>query len=409
MSRSQRIASTAFASLLANKQRTILMMLGLAVGTAVLSATIVIGQGTSERIMSVVRQHGLDMVMIRAGGEVQIFAPQGDLEIAALFEPDARAIEAEIPNVAQASAVQNQRGINVVFEDRSVVTRAFGVEPSWIEVRSREIAEGEFITDADMAAMGRVAVLGDRVARELFPQGGATESIIRVNNEPYTVKGVFSEVGVGAGGDDFDDRIVIPFTTSARRLVNRPYLEQIVFRVSDIERIPETAEQVRELLRVRHTIAPGTPDDFFVREPEVVEGAALETSTTLFALMIGASAVALIAGGLVIMNLMLIAVSQRGREIGLRRALGARASDITRQFVFEALFVALAGGVIGLILGLAGAWVLAAGGFASVYVTWVPFALAVAACVAIGVAFGVHPARKAAQLNPATTLRGRAI
>jgi putative ABC transport system permease protein len=197
-------------------------------------------------------------------------------------------------------------------------------------------------------------------------------------------------------------------TTSARRLLNRPYFEQIIIRVSEVERVPETAERLRELLAVRHAIAPGQPHDFFVREPEHVEGGALETSSTLSALLLAISLVALAVGGLVIMNLMLASVSQHTKEIGLRRALGARKSDIARQFLLESLFVSIGGGVVGVLVGIAVAVALGAAGVASSTVTWVPFAVALLACVVVGLVFGIHPASKAARVDPVVTLRGRA-
>jgi putative ABC transport system permease protein len=408
MSRSRRIAKDVAQSLMAQRSRALLMMLGLAVGVSVLSAVIMIGQGTRAEVMDLVAKHGLDMIMVRAGGDAQVFAPQADRGLASLMEADARAIEAEVPEVLQASVVQNQRGITVVAGDRSVVTRAFGVEPAWVDIRRWPMGEGEFVSDADSAALARVVVLGVKVARELFPEGGAVGQTVRVNNDPYTVKGVFAEVGTSAGGDDYDDRIIVPFTTSSRRLFNRPYVEQIVFQVADVSRIDDVADRTRDLLRVRHNIAPGANDDFFVREPEDVEGAALETSNTLLTLMLATSVVAMLAGGFVIMNLMLMAVSQRAREIGLRRAIGARTSDITTQFLFESLFVALCGGVMGVLIGVLGAEILELAGFASSRVTWLPFAIALAACVVVGLAFGIHPARKAATLDPVTSLRGRA-
>lgn len=409
MSRSQRIARDVLVSLSAQKHRVVLMMLGLAVGVAMLSAVIVIGQGTRERIMGLVERHGLDMVMVRAGGEVQVFAPQSDRGLASLVESDVAAIAREVPYVQMVSGVQNGRGITVVYEDRSVVTRGFGVGPDWLEIRRWALAEGEFLSESDMAAMSRVVMLGFKVAQALFPGGGALGRTVRVNNDPYVVKGVFGYMGTDAAGiDDWDDRIVVPLATSARRLFNRPYLEQIVVRVADVQRVPEAAERIRALLAVRHGLAPGQPHDFFVREPDDVEGAALETASTLSALLLAVSLVALFAGGLVIMNLMVASVSQRSREIGLRRAMGARASDISRQFLLEALFVALAGGAVGVAAGTAIAAALRAAGLASSRITWVPFAVALVACAVIGVVFGIHPARKAARVDPAASLRGRA-
>jgi ABC-type antimicrobial peptide transport system permease subunit len=385
------------------------MMLGVAVGVAVLSAVIAIGQGTTARVMELVETHNLDMIMVRAGGDVQVFAPRADRGLSTLFPEDARAIEREIPNIDLVSVTQNKRNVNLVYEDRSAVTRLFGVDPSFSEVRHRPLIVGEFISNADMSSMARIAILGDAVAKTLFPQGDAVGRTIRIENEPYVVKGVFAPVGMAANNEDNqDDRVVIPYTTSARRMLNRPFVEQIVMRVNDTSRIPETAEGVRALLRVRHNIGQGKPDDFFVREPDHVVDAAFQTPRMLFSLMAAVSIVALIGGGLVIMNLMLIAVSQRSREIGLRRAIGARTGDITQQFLLESLFVALVGGAVGVALGLIVAWGLDAAGLVVSRITWVPFVAAVAACTVVGIAFGVQPARKAAHLDPAASLSGRA-
>ncbi len=405
MNRSRRITRDALASLLADKRRTALMMVGLATGVAVLSAVVAVGQGTRQRVLGLVRKHGLDMLMVRAGGEAQVFAPRADRGLAVLFEADARAIEAELPNVAMVSAVQNQRGIPVVHQDRSVTTRAFGVEDDWMEIRRWGVAEGEFVSAADLATASRVVLLGARVARDLFPQGGAVGQVVRVAGDPFTVKGVFVEMGASAGGDDWDDRIVMPYTTSSRRVLNRPALEQIVIRVADARRLGATADRVRELLRTRHAIGPGERDDFFVREPEDVEGAALEASSTLTALLLAVAIVALLAGGVVIANSMLAAVAQRAREIGIRRAAGAQASDIARQFLLEAVAVALAGGLVGVAAGIAAAASLGAVGIASSRITWLPFALALGSCALIGLAAGVLPARRAARLDPAAAIR----
>jgi ABC-type antimicrobial peptide transport system permease subunit len=308
---------------------------------------------------------------------VQVFAPQTDRGLATLMPEDARAIEAEIANVEMVSVVQAQRGIDVSFEDRATTTRVFGVDPTFSELRYRPLAEGDFISDADMTAMARVAWLGDKVAKDLFPQGGAVGSTIRVEGDPYIVRGIFAPVGMAADG------------------------------IADISRIPETAERIRALLRVRHTIE-GEQDDFFVREPDHVVDAAFAAPRILFGVMAAVSLVALIGGGIVIMNLMLVAVSQRTKEIGLRRAIGAHVSDITRQFQFEAVFVSLAGGIVGVILGLGVASGLQAAGMAESRITAWPFLAALVACTVIGIAFGVYPARKAASVDPAASLRGRA-
>jgi putative ABC transport system permease protein len=383
------------------------MMLGPAAGVAMLSAVIISAQGARQEVMELVAKHGLDMLMVRAGGEVQVFAPRADRGLSVLFAEDAVAIENEIPGVTMVSPVQNQRGIEVVARDGSIVTRAFGVDADWMTIRRWGVTEGEFISDADIADANRVVLLGAKVARALFPDGGALGQTVRVNNDPYVVKGLFIEMGASAGGDDWDDRIVVPYTTSTRRLLNRPSLEQVVIRVTDASQMPQTAEQVRALLRVRHQIGAGEADDFFVREPEDVEGAALGTSATLWRLLMVVALVAVLVGGFATANLMLAGVSQRTQEIGLRRAAGARATDIQWQFVVESLLVAVLGGMVGVVIGVAVALGLSSLGLAVIHVSWVPFVAALIACVTIGVAAGLVPARRAARLDPAVAVRAR--
>lgn len=409
MSRWQRTAKEAWRDLKANPQRTALMAAGITAGVAVLSAVIVAGQGTRASIMERVARHGMDMLMVRAGGDVQVFAPTADRGIAALSAEDARAIESSIRNVRLVSETQNQRGIDVVYRDLATTTRVFGVGPDWPQIRRWTVVEGGFLDDDDMASLARVAILGHGVAARLFPEGGAIGQTIRVNGDPYTVKGVFGSMGTNAGGDDWDDRIVIPVTTSARRLFGRAYMEQIVMQVRDARRTAETAEEVRSLLRERHRIAAGAPDDFFVREPDDVQEAALETSGTLTAMLLAISFVALLAGGLVIANVMLLSVSQRTHEIGLRRAVGARREDIQRQFLFDAILVTTLGAVAGVVVGILGSWGLAAAGVAAARLTWLPFGVALAAAAAVGLLAGTIPARRAAAVEPAAALAERRL
>ena len=407
MSRSKRIIRDAITSLRANRSRSFLMMLGPAAGVALLSATMITTQGARTEVNSLIAKHGLDMIMIRAGGEVQVFAPNADRGLSVLFAEDALAIEREIPGVQMVSPVQNQRGITVVARDRSVVTRAFGVDSDWMTIRRWGVAEGDFISDADVAGASRVVLLATKVARELFPEGGALGETVRINNDPYIVKGVFVEMGTDAGGDDWDNRVVVPYTTSTRRLFNRPSLEQIVLRVNDASRMEETAERVRALMRVRHQVGQGEADDFFVREPEDVGSAATETSSTLWTLLLVVSLVGLVAGGLATANLMMAGVSQRMQEIGIRRATGAREADINQQFVTESLLISLGGGVIGVALGVGAALGLEALGLAQAHLTWAPMTMALLASVVIGLTVGTRAARSAAKMDPATAVRMR--
>ncbi|MBZ5496888.1 MAG: ABC transporter permease [Acidobacteriia bacterium] len=405
MNRSLRLLQQAGDSLLSNRLRSFLMMLGLVIGIASLTAVICIGQGTRAQVMDMVAKQGWDLIMIRAGSAKQVFAPTTDRTVASLMEADTQAIEAGLGNIRYVSSVQNQRGWEVVYGDQSVKTRIFGVGPTWHYIRRRPVERGEFLSQADLVNMNRVAILGFRTAKMLFGAGDPIGQTIRIGSEAFQVKGVFVEAGITPGGDDWDDRIVIPFTTSSKRLFGRLYLEQIVVQVRDARKLHQTAEQIRKLLRERHQIRAGAEDDFFVREPEDVKETALTTSSTLTTLLIAISAISMLVGGVVIMNLMLISVSQRVHEIGLRLTVGARPRDILVQFLFEALGVALAGGVLGAAGGAGIASLLAWKGVAVSQITWIPFAISIAACTLVAVAFGLYPARKAARLDPVAALR----
>jgi putative ABC transport system permease protein len=383
------------------------MMLGLLIGVASLTAVICIGQGTRAEVMNMVAKQGWDLIMVRAGSAKQVFAPTTDRTIASLTEADAQAIEAGLGNIRYVSSVQNQRDWEVSYGRESVKPRVFGVGPTWHHIRHRPVERGEFLSQADLVNMSKVAILGCRTAKMLFGDADPVGQTIRIGNEAFQVKGVFVEAGVAPGGDDWDDRVVIPFTTSSRRLFGRLYLEQIVVQVRDPRKLPQTAEQIRKLLRERHQMRAGAEDDFFVREPEDVKQAALVTSSTLTTLLMVISSIAMLVGGIVIMNLMLISVSQRVHEIGLRRTVGARRKDILGQLLLESLCVALLGGLLGAAGGVGIASLLAWTGVAVSKVTWIPFAISFASCSLVAVLFGLYPARRAAQLDPVAALRDK--
>lgn len=402
----------ACASLWAHRLRTGLMMLGVVIGVASLTAVVCVGQGTRDRIMGLVAKHGLDMLMVRPGNPhvrthvMAVNTTDTGRPPSSLTEEDARAIETGISNVRRVAVVQNQRGLDLRYGDTAVKIRTFGVSPNWELIRRRGVLLGEGITEEDMAHAAKVMVLGYNTWHELFGDADPVGQTVHLNGDAYKVRGVFVEMGVSEGGDQWDDRIVIPFTTSSKKLFGRTYLEQIVMQVKDVDRILETQAEVAALLRERRGLAPGQEADFFVRDPAMVAEVRAGSSKTLTRVLVVLSAIALVVGGLVIMNIMLVSVSERTREIGLRRALGARRGDIVAQFLLEALLVAVAGGVLGIAAGAASAPAVAALQANLVSkVTWLPFALGVASCTVVAVGFGLYPARKAARVDPAVALR----
>jgi len=409
MNRNVKLLREARASLLGNKLRAFFMMLGLVIGVASLTVVICIGEGTRAKITSKVAEQGSDIIIVRPGGARQVFAPATDRSIATLVEADVEAIEAGIGNIRYISPVQNQRDWEVIAGDQSAKSTIFGVGPDYYLARHREMGKGGFISQSDLVNMAKVAVLGTETAKALFGTANPVGQSIRIGSAAFQVKGVLAEQGVSLGGNEKDDRVLIPFTTSSKQLFGRLYLEHIDIQVRDRHKLPQTAGQVRSLLRERHQIHSGAEDDFFVREPEDVVEAALATSSTLTTLLMVISGVSLLVGGIVIMNLMLISVSQRVHEIGLRRTVGARRQDILRQFLLESVSVALAGGLVGAVAGAGIALLLAWCGVAVSRITWLPFSIAFVACGVVAVLFGLYPARKAARLDPVAALREKQL
>lgn len=405
MLRPLRIAREALATIAGNRLRFLMMIAAIFIGIASLTVVICISQGTKQRVMMLVSRHGLDALMIRPGSGKESGTPGGDRSIVSLSEADALAIETSVRNVLRVAPVQNQRGLEVKYAEKSITTMVFGVTPAWAEVRRFGAAEGEFISGEDMMLSSRVCLLGRTVKKSLFGDADPVGQTIRIRNVAFIVKGVLVEKGASASGKDRDDRIVIPLTAASKRLFARTYLNQIVIQVRDVRAIHSTADDIRTLLRERHGLRSGAVDDFAIREPKELIDVASGTSTTLTALLLAMAGIAMLVGGIVIMNIMLISVSERRAEIGLRRAVGARKRDITGQMLIECLSVALAGGLLGVLFGVGVTTVLSLAGIAASRVGWLPFAVSVVCCSAIAVVFGIYPAKKAASIDPIAALR----
>ncbi|MBC8874320.1 MAG: ABC transporter permease [Planctomycetes bacterium] len=402
MAKQTKIIREACVALASHKLRTFLMMISIVIGIASLTAVICIGQGTKAEIMGRVGKHGNDMIMVRPGGTMQVFAPDKDRALVSLKPEDTATIEERLSNIRRIASVQNERNWDVSYKDKTVKQRIFGVEPEWANIRRSDgIHLGRALEEGDEQGAARVGVLGWITWKELFGDEDPVGATIRVGDNPFEVVGVFPELGAAAGKDDWDFRVVVPKSTSTKRLFGRPHLEQIVIQVQDAEKLHETAEQVRAVLRENHGLAPDAEDDFFVREPKHIADAALSTSKTLNNLLYATTGIALLIGGIVIMNIMLLSVSERAREIGLRRALGARRRDILGQFLTEALAVTLAGGVVGVACGVAASVLLAE----HVKITGVSLAVSIVSCSAVALLFGLYPARKAAAVDPVVAMR----
>ena len=402
----------ALRGLLANKVRTFLMMIGVIIGIAALISIVAVGQGAKAKVVKRVgKMWGTNPIMVTASAGGPNAGPHMGMGVGVgaqtLTDEDLQAIEKEVPNVGKASPGLLKSDVQVKYRQKAKTTEVFGITPDFREYRSWDVDGGEFISDDDVRSLARVALIGQTVAQELFGDADPVGANIMIDNVSFKVKGLLMARGTNPEGGDLDDRVMIPVATFSRRLYNVTYLSNIVVQLKDISRMDETANAITALLRDRHHIVPPKQDDFAVRTPSGVVRMFSGTTQTL-ALFLGiVSAIALLVGGLVIMNIMLISIGERTREIGIRRALGARCKDILNQFLAEAVMVTLTGGLIGVGAGVAVARVLSVMKGMPTVVSWQAVGLAVAFSVVVGIVFGVQPARRAARMNPVEALRGK--
>ena len=402
----------ALRGLSANKVRTFLMMVGIIIGIAALISIVAVGQGAKAKVVkSAEKMWGTNPIMVTASAGGPNAGPHMGMGVGVgaqtLTMEDLQAIEKEVPNVRKASPGLLKSDVQVKYRQQAKTTEVFGITPDFREYRSWDVESGEFISDDDVRSLSRVALIGETVARELFGDEDPTGARIMIDNVSFKVKGLLMKRGTNPSGGDLDDRVMIPVTTFSRRLYNVTYLSNIVIQLKNINRMDETANAITALLRDRHQIVPPKQDDFGVRTPSGVVQVFSGTTQTLTLFLGIVSAIALLVGGLVIMNIMLISIGERTREIGIRRALGARRKDILRQFLAEAVMVTLTGGLIGVLAGIAAARALSVMKGMPTVVSWQAIGLAVAFSVLIGIIFGVQPARRAAHMNPVEALQGK--
>lgn len=401
--RIMRIAKEGARALAAHRLRTFLMMAGTIIGIAALTVIMAVGKGTEKNVMKRVNSFGTHVIMVTAGGGKGFSPPQEG--VTTLRPDDAEAIRAQVQGVQLLNVFAMKRGLPVkagANQTQAVVT---GTDQNWHEAWDWDVTDGEPITEEDQATMSRVCILGTTTARELFGSQNPIGEYVQVGNVRFRVKGVLQTRGVSPHGGDFDSRVMIPLSTALRRLFNQDHVTNIRVRVGDSSRLDQLGEEIRQLIRQRHTITPPKEDDFAVFTAAEVAKEARDISGTLTYLLIALAGLSLLVGGIVLMNILLISVGERKKEIGLRRALGATQGDIFRQFLVESLSVTIIGMVAGSLLGWAISVVLARVTQSPVVISWEPFALALAFALVVGVFFGVQPARRAAKLRPVEALR----
>ena len=387
-----------------NKMRTILTMLGMIIGVGAVITMVALGTGARTTIEDRVKSAGTNMILVNAGNYSQGGVRMGQGNSTTMTPDDANAIKT-IAGVQYAAAGAQTRG-QIIAGNQNWSTQVQGTDVDLPLIRSWATKYGSFFTSADVTGAQKVAVLGTVVSDTLFgPDVDPTGQIIRIRSQPFKVIGVMVSKGQSSMGQDQDDTIFVPYTTVMKKLQGQQNINNITVSAAQADQIQDTAEAIRGVLRTRHKIQPGDVDDFMVRTLEEMASVQTETTKTMTTLLASIAGVSLLVGGIGIMNIMLVSVTERTREIGLRMAIGARGKDVLLQFLVEAIVISLIGGLIGIGLGF--------GLSAAVqkFMQWPAvispnaIALAFGFAAVTGVFFGFYPARKAAGLDPIEALR----
>jgi len=393
----------ALAALWRNKTRAMLTTLGVIIGVASVIAMVGIGAGAQQRIAAQLESMGTNTLVVMPGSSTRGGVHSGVGTVTSMTRADATAIQ-NLPGVI-AVAPSVRAPVQLRYRGTNWGTGVEGVTPEYISVKNWSITDGEFFTEQDVISADNVCVLGKTVVKELFGLANPIGETIVMKGLACTVKGVLSEKGASAWGSDEDDRVLAPLTTIQRKILGITHIERMEVQTAGRSATYQVMKEVTSLLHERHRIQDGQPDDFRVfNRAELAKSS--EESARVFTWLLGSIAsVSLLVGGIGIMNIMLVSVTERTREIGIRMALGARRRDILWQFLLEAIVLSAAGGMLGILLGLAGALLLTK--FSAFPVSITPWSVIVAFVFAaiVGVFFGLHPARKASRLLPIEALR----
>ena len=387
-----------------NKMRSGLTMLGIIIGVAAVIAMVGIGAGAKSMVNAQIASLGENLLNVFPGSQQSGGVRMGAGSITTLTEEDAAAIKANCPAVQWISPV-TRSGAQVVAGGQNWATSIQGYSPDFPNIRSWQLSYGSFFTDQDVKGATKVCVLGQTVVTNLFGGGDPTGEIVRIKKLPFRVVGVLVSKGQNAFGQDQDDIIIAPYTTVQKKLSGTSYINYIIASAQSQQQIPVAEDQITQLLRQRHKIMPGQDDDFTVRSQLDIATAASSTSSIMTILLGAIASVSLLVGGIGIMNIMLVSVTERTREIGIRMAVGAKGHDIMIQFLAESIVLSLVGGTAGILVGVLSAKLISAILHWAILTSAPAITLAFFFAAFVGVFFGFYPARKASMLDPIEALR----
>ena len=398
------ILKIAIRALTRNKMRSLLTMLGIIIGVGAVIATVGVGQGAQEQVQQQIAAMGTNVIFVSSGSVNSAGLRLGSGATKTLINDDMQAILREVPTITMA-APSSGATTQIVYENQNWSTRATGTEPQYFQIRNWDFAHGSSFTDDDVNHAANVVVLGATVQQNLFGNNDPTGQTVRIGNLPFQVVGVLSAKGQSGIGQDQDDAIYVPITTLQKKITGQDWLQNIIASASSQQASYTAQSQITALLRDRHRIRPGQDDDFSVRNLADVAQLADQSSKVMTLLLASIAGVSLIVGGIGIMNIMLVSVTERTREIGIRIAIGATESDVLRQFLSESVVLSLAGGIIGILFGVVASMTIAKVLGWNILISMAAVAAAVVFSMAVGVFFGFYPARKAARLDPIEALR----
>jgi putative ABC transport system permease protein len=399
------IIRIALRALARNKLRSVLTMLGIIIGVGAVIAMVSVGQGAQQQAQQQIAAMGSNMLFVSSGTVSRGGMRMGWGATKTLIYDDMLAIMRECPSV-KAAAPGSQASAQVVFGNDNWSTNINGTEPQYFDIRSWPFAEGGSFSQSDVDLAANVAVIGETVRKNLFSATDPLGQTVRINNLPFTVAGVLSPKGTSAAmGQDQDDVILVPITTLQKKITGQDWLRWIMVSASSREASYTAQKQIESLLRDRHRIRAGQDDDFFVRNLADMADLADQQAKLFTVLLASIASISLIVGGIGIMNIMLVSVTERTREIGIRMAIGATEGDVQQQFLIEAIVLSLLGGGIGILGGMATSYLITHTLGWPVLVSPAAILAAVVFSMAVGIFFGFYPARKAARLDPIEALR----
>jgi putative ABC transport system permease protein len=398
------LIKVAFKSIVKNKMRTLLTMLGIIIGVAAVIVMVAIGKGAEKRIQDQIASMGTNLITIFPGSMQTRGVRMGPDSGVRLTLDDVERVKKNA-TLVQAVSPMVRSGAQLVGGSGNWNSSVWGVSEQYLEIRDWPLSSGEFFSAADIRAQNKVCVIGQTIVKNLFSGEEPVGQQLRVGKIPFRIIGVLKEKGQGAFGQDQDDLIIAPYSTVLYRMSGHVHVNQILVRVVSLEQMAQAQAEITAILRESHKIPEGGDDDFTVRNQTDIASTAQETSNVLTMLLASIASISLLVGGIGIMNIMLVSVTERTHEIGIRMAIGARSQDILVQFLIEAIVLSLSGGLIGVLLGFLATAIVNMATDWSTVISPTNVLLSFGFAGAVGVFFGYYPARKAAALNPIEALR----